>query len=558
MGIEEIKLHDWFKNVDWNAVRAKTVESPLRKGLRFRRESLDDSQLSARAKKRRQEQRKAMAAVEEDLKADKRYVASLGSSVSIANRPKAPMEKWRGGILAGYCFRSLKPFETFVPEAPTPPSPSPVLKEISEESASESKAEEAGSEFMSCSTSAVAPMTTTSNADSEKDVTETDPSSEGSEESSPPASMENESNNVPVIPIKTTPPVNPVAVKGSSSSMPPTPAIASWLSPAKSVSRGASASSAPVTPSTKSFHLPPSSHFPHLQALLTSSSDEKLEHEENSAKAANVPAGTTVDARNEDDSVGSKSFHVEEVGHVTYVHDEIAAASDRLHENDSLNHIFNTLEQGGGDGREKKTSDIEQPEIRMKEVLVEDPQSEEGSETFPVASEDFTEANVRTNDTTDEDSIARGEDGITSVGVHEIREALGFPSSKQDERESQTTENHSVEDRSTPIVAEKMKSANEIGHEWVEDTEQDKSSKLPRKSDSVAYESSSPPSDPNTTNSTVENNVDEKGFAFQTRPVNKSQLCDVSSLVTDMYIPNPFVPSPTSVQDVAVARNVAG
>eukprot|EP00178_Gracilaria_changii_P012422 TRINITY_DN3515_c0_g1_i1.p1 TRINITY_DN3515_c0_g1~~TRINITY_DN3515_c0_g1_i1.p1 ORF type:complete len:978 (+),score=175.54 TRINITY_DN3515_c0_g1_i1:3161-6094(+) len=567
MGIEEIKLHEWFKDVDWDSVKVKAVESPLRKGLRFRRESLDDSQLSARAKKRRQEQRKAMAAVEQDVKADKKYVSSLGSGVHVGNRPKAPMEKRRGGILAGYCFRSLKPGKAPSEEI-LAQSGLGSMMEVYEESSSEAKVEATGSGFMSDSTSAVALMTETTNADGGKDVSATSASSHGSEAASSPAIGESDPNEIMVIPSKNNQSEDSLTVKGKSASMPPTPAITSADSPAIETKGGPSCSSAPATPRSKPFQLPPSHHFPHLQALLKSSSSENAKIED-STHATGVPMDTVVNARIDNTSTGSESTHVEEVVHVVDEQNKTAIATDPpkvvqdcKREIDPVVHV---LEKEKRYDYNKDAAEVEQD---SKFETVDDPRSEqEGSTSFAIASGDFIEDSTRTNNSTDDHSVGNGEDGITSVGVHEIREALGFPTSKtakQDLDESRAVEDDSVADRSVQVVTEMVNSVSEAGDKLVDDTSHETShetisGELHCKAEAIIIESPSSPS-PDVTiadSSRAADTIQQKP-EVELRGINDSQLCDVSSLVTEMCIANPFVPSPTSVQDVAGAGNVPG
>ena len=110
-GFAEIKQHEWFKNIDWDALLQKSTQSPLKKHIDFfskrSKSTPASSTTSARKNKRQQKQEKALVALLADVKEDMKYVSSLSITtpiVDLSSRPKSPLEKRGAGILAGYAF----------------------------------------------------------------------------------------------------------------------------------------------------------------------------------------------------------------------------------------------------------------------------------------------------------------------------------------------------------------------------------------------------------------------------------------------------------------------
>ncbi|PXF45638.1 Ribosomal protein S6 kinase beta [Gracilariopsis chorda] len=311
MGLEEIKLHEWFRDVDWDAVRAKTLESPLRKGLRFRRESTEDSaHMSARARKRHQQKQKAMAAVKADVREDSEYVSLLSSSVSISSRPKSPMEKRGGGILAGYCFRNIKPYTPKSTEAPQQLVSSAILEEFLERDSPEINVTvvENGAVLRTAETADIVSAKQT-NTDPEPNGDASEPDSVGSTSKLDLAIEEDESISAPTVTM-TTPTSSPKFEKRDSLSVPNTPASVT-LSPTAENNEVCSRS-APDSPSEDTAQLSLSHHFRHLYALLQTSSGDNKDESATEPQSGTVPGSTVEDARIETVNIKSCVAQTEE------------------------------------------------------------------------------------------------------------------------------------------------------------------------------------------------------------------------------------------------------
>lgn len=295
MGLEEIKLHEWFTDVDWDAVRAKALESPLREGLRFRRASMDDTtQMSARARKRHQQKIKALAAVKEDVKEDGHYASLLGSSVSISNRPKSPMEKRGGGILAGYCFRNVELYTPKSTEVPHQLASSAILEELSEKdsprievTAVENDAGLATEVTASAVLANQMKIGPTPNGDAPGPV---------SRGTTPELVQMTEKREGASAPIVATTPHGPSPNFGKDDvlSVPSTPASVMVTTAVEN--NDVCSQSAPDSPSEKSAQFPLSHHFRHLSALLQAPSGDTDESAK-TRQSDRVPDTTVVDAR---------------------------------------------------------------------------------------------------------------------------------------------------------------------------------------------------------------------------------------------------------------------